>query len=276
MSRILLVDDSPHAQRMGERILSDEGFEVVTVSTAESALIRLDDVDPDIVVADTVMPGRNGFDVCYYVKISPRHEHVRVILTAGVLDALDEAQVERVEADGTLRKPFEASALLAAVRPLAEQAAAARAQSNHSGSGREVSPAGGEAKLQAVSKSAPFIALVDCEQIRAAVTVALDAAMGNMVEEISQRVVAALAPKQRPEPRPVEAPAAPGSVSNKAEALAPVSAPTAVPAPAPPPAAVTQAAIPNTETVRRVTPLRVRSSSLLGLDITSLDPPDGR
>ena len=46
MSRILLVDDSPHAQRMGERILSDEGYEVVTVSNADSALIRLDDVDP--------------------------------------------------------------------------------------------------------------------------------------------------------------------------------------------------------------------------------------
>jgi CheY-like chemotaxis protein len=34
MSRILLVDDSPHAQRIGERILADEGFEVVTVSTS--------------------------------------------------------------------------------------------------------------------------------------------------------------------------------------------------------------------------------------------------
>jgi CheY-like chemotaxis protein len=42
MSRILLVDDSPHAQRMGERILSDEGYEVVTVSNADSALIRLE------------------------------------------------------------------------------------------------------------------------------------------------------------------------------------------------------------------------------------------
>src|SRR5207245_2989781 len=85
MSRILLVDDSPHAQRMGERILSEEGYEVVTVSNADSALIRLDDVDPDVVLADTVMPGRTGFDICYYLKMSPRHRHVRVILTAGVL-----------------------------------------------------------------------------------------------------------------------------------------------------------------------------------------------
>src|SRR5215475_13322460 len=123
MSRVLLVDDSPHAQRMGERILSDEGYEVVTVSNADSALIRLDDVDPDVVLADTVMPGRTGFDICQYLKMSPRHRHVRVILTAGVLEPLDEAQVQRVEADGTLKKPFEASALLGAVKPLAQAAA---------------------------------------------------------------------------------------------------------------------------------------------------------
>src|SRR5512142_198280 len=104
MSRILLVDDSPHAQRMGERILSEEGFEVVTVSNADSALIRLDDVDPDVVIADTVMPGRTGYEICQYVKMSPRHKHVKVVLTAGVLEPLDEEQTKRVQADATLKK----------------------------------------------------------------------------------------------------------------------------------------------------------------------------
>jgi CheY-like chemotaxis protein len=268
MSRILLVDDSPHAQRMGERILSDEGFEVVTVTTAESALVRLEDVDPDVVVADTVMPGRNGFDICYYLKISPHHKHVRVILTAGVLDALDEAQVQRVEADGTLRKPFEASALLAAVKPLAEAASEARAQNGHAAGREEQSTAGAEARLQGVPRTAPFIALVDSEQVRAAVTVALDAAMGSMVEEISLRVMTALATK-RPEPRLPDAPATPSGAPIKLEAPAPVTPPAA-------PVAPTPAAVPHTDTVRRVTPVRVRSSSLPGLDITSLDPPDGR
>ncbi len=141
MSRILLVDDSPHAQRMGERILSDEGYEVVTVSNADSALIRLEDVDPDVVLADTVMPGRTGYDICQYVKMSPRHRHVRVILTAGVLEPFDEAQTQRVEADGTLKKPFEASALLAAVKPLAEEAARLRSESAPGGR-----PAGGAAR----------------------------------------------------------------------------------------------------------------------------------
>src|SRR4051812_36892920 len=156
MSRILLVDDSPHAQRMGERILTEEGYEVVTVSNTDSALIRLDDVDPDVVLADTVMPGRTGYDICQYLKMSPRHRHVRVILTAGVLEVLDEANAKRVEADGTLRKPFEASALTAAVKPLAEAAARDRAADPGRASGLS------NARLRA--PVIPFVAVVDEEQ----------------------------------------------------------------------------------------------------------------
>src|SRR5689334_22585045 len=118
MSRILLADDSAHAQRMGERILSEEGFEVVTVSDGDSALVRLEDVDPDLVLADIVMPRRTGYEIYQYVKISPRHRHVRVVLTAGVQDPVDEAEIQRVRADGFLRKPFEASDLLKTVKPL--------------------------------------------------------------------------------------------------------------------------------------------------------------
>src|SRR3984893_9463081 len=145
MSRILLVDDSPHAQRMGERILSEEGFEVVTVSNADSALIRLDDVAPDVVLADTVMPGRTGYDICHFLKMSPRHRHVKVILTAGVLEPLDEEQAKRVQADGSLKKPFEASVLLAAVKPLVEAAVLARnavpePQAGAGGHGHEAVP----------------------------------------------------------------------------------------------------------------------------------------
>src|SRR5690242_10620525 len=179
MSRILLVDDSPHAQRMGERILSDEGYEVVTVSNADSALIRLDDVDPDVVIADTVMPGRTGYEICQYLKMSPRHKHVRVVLTAGVLEPLEEDQLKRVEADGSLRKPFEATALVATVQPLAEAAAKARAETAPAYCGHSSSSA-------ARAPAAPFVAVVDAEQVRAAVTVALDASMEQMVDEIAR------------------------------------------------------------------------------------------
>ena len=238
MSRILLVDDSPHAQRMGERILTEEGYEVVTVSNADSALIRLDDVDPDVVLADTVMPGRTGFEICQYLKMSPRHKHVRVILTAGVLEPLDEEQTRQVSADGILKKPFEASALLAAVKPLAEAAVNDRAASGRASPG--ATSAG--AKLP----PAPFIAVVDSEQVGAAVTLALDAAMSTMVEEISARVLAALSTRKSGEP--------------------PVSAIETEPREKP------AAAVIQGETVRRVSAVRSRPSSILGLDIGGAPP----
>jgi CheY-like chemotaxis protein len=225
MSRVLLVDDSPHAQRMGERILSEEGYEVVTVSNADSALIRLEDADPDVVVADTVMPGRSGYELCQYLKMNPRHRHVRVILTAGVLEDFDQEQVAKAAADGTLKKPFEASALVAAVKPLAEAAGKDRGQAPGAGG-----PAGAAVRAPLL----PFVTVVDAEQVKAAVTVALDAAMESMVEEIARRVTATLQASK--------------------------------PAAGTPQAPAMEEGPPPGEPVRRVSTLRVRSTSILGLD----------
>ena len=186
MSRILLADDSPHAQRMGERILADEGYEVVTVSDGDSALVRLEDVDPDLVVADIVMPSRGGFDICQYVKISPRHRHTRVLLTAGVQDAVDEAEIKRVKADGFIRKPFEASVLLETVKPLIQAAEKERPAETRSSS---------PAKGSRPAPNLPIVALIDPEQVRAAVTLALDASMDKLIAEITEKVLLALSTK---------------------------------------------------------------------------------
>lgn len=195
MSRILLADDSPHAQRMGERILADEGYEVVTVSDGDSALIRLEDVDPDLVVADIVMPSRGGCDICQYVKISPRHRHTRVLLTAGVQDAVDEAEIKRVKADGFIRKPFEASVLLQTVKPLAEAAVKDRGPD---------SPAASRPKDARPSPNLPTVALIDPGQVRAAVTLALDSSMDKLIDEITEKVLLALTAKPETNARPLD------------------------------------------------------------------------
>jgi PleD family two-component response regulator len=197
MSRILLADDSPHAQRMGERILREEGFEVVTVTDGETALIRLKDVDPDVVLADVFLPLRSGYEICQYVKSHARHRHARVVLLAGLLEPVDEAAAARVGSDGVLKKPFEASVVVALVRPLAEAAQAEREA--------RVEPLADETPEAAVAEpetaaetiaepdpeAAPVV-VVDAERVRAAVTLALDRAMPAMIDEITERVLVAL------------------------------------------------------------------------------------
>jgi CheY-like chemotaxis protein len=189
MSRILLADDSPHAQRMGERILSEEGFEVVSITDGETALIRLPDVDPDVMLVDIFLPGKSGYDLCGYIKNHPRHRHTRVVLTAGALEPLDEEEARRRGADGILKKPFEASLVLEIIKPLAAAAELAR-ELPQADLVEEELPVPAEPEPPPVAL-APEI---DPEMIRAAVTLALDQVLPAMVDEITERVLIALSP----------------------------------------------------------------------------------
>jgi PleD family two-component response regulator len=126
MSRILLADDSPHAQRMGERILREEGFEVVSLTDGNAAMLRLADVDPDLILADVFLPGKSGFELCRHVKSEPRFKHVRVVLTAGLLEPFDEDEAKRAGCDAILKKPFEASKVVSTIGPLVKEAQLAR------------------------------------------------------------------------------------------------------------------------------------------------------
>src|SRR5580692_11790739 len=126
MSRILLADDSPHAQRMGERILREEGFEVVSLTDGNAAMLRLADVDPDLILADVFLPGKSGMELCRYVKNEPRFKHVRVVLTAGLLEPFDEDEAKRAGCDAILKKPFEASKVVSTIDSLVKEARHAR------------------------------------------------------------------------------------------------------------------------------------------------------
>jgi CheY-like chemotaxis protein len=178
MSRILLADDSPHAQRMGERILRDEGHEVISVSDGLVAMLRLKDAQPDLIIADISMPEVSGYELCEYVK---NNGGAPVFLTAGAVEPVDDAEVARVRADGVLKKPFEASLLLEAIGRFGGKTR------QHAG--------GGQAAPGKASNDTPLprsVVVLDPEQVRAAVTVALDASMPALVEEISAKVLAAL------------------------------------------------------------------------------------
>jgi CheY-like chemotaxis protein len=175
---------------MGERILREEGFEVVTVTDGQTALMRLADVDPDVVFADVSLPRRSGYDICREIKQRARHRHVRVILTAGLLEAFDDAQAAAVKCDGILKKPFEASVVLEMLKPLVEASNKDRAEygpglpvlENDIVSVKVVTDPSGLAPHDEV----------DVERVRAAVTLALDAALPAMIDRLTEQVLVAL------------------------------------------------------------------------------------
>jgi CheY-like chemotaxis protein len=171
MSRILLADDSPQALRLGERILREQGIEVVSVTDGATALRRLEDVKPDLLITDVFLPTKNGFELARFLKSHKSHQHIPIIFAATVADQFDEQDAKNAGAEAILRKPFEASSLFAAVQPLLERSAIANPDA-----------------------ASPRPSL-DRATIRAAVTLALDSAMPAMIDELTERVVLALAGK---------------------------------------------------------------------------------
>ena len=171
MSRILLADDSPQALRLAEQILRAQGLEVVSVTDGAIALRRLEDVNPDLVIADVYLPTKNGFDLARYMKSEPQYRGIPMVFAAAPADQFDEQDAKNAGADAILRKPFEASALLGTVQELLEKSASAR-----------------DNTAAATADANGF----DRHSIRAAVTLALDCAMPAMIEELTERVLLAL------------------------------------------------------------------------------------
>jgi len=116
VSRIILVaDDNMTIQRMATEMLSEQGLEVVTVANGVAAIKKLATLKPVMVLADVDMPGRDGYEVCDFVKKSSDLCGVPVILAFSDADPFDQERVKAVRADGVVKKPFNKIDLLARV-----------------------------------------------------------------------------------------------------------------------------------------------------------------
>jgi CheY-like chemotaxis protein len=119
--KILLADDSVTAQNMGRRILTDAGYEVVTVNNGSAALKRIAEQAPDLIVLDVYMPGYSGLEVCQRIKENRETARIPVLLTVGKLEPFKPEEARRVRADAYIVKPFEASELLTALTKLEDK-----------------------------------------------------------------------------------------------------------------------------------------------------------
>lgn len=116
--KLLLADDSVTAQNMGRKILTDAGYEVVTVNNGSAALEQIAESKPTVAVLDVYMPGYSGLEVCARIKEGRDTSGITVLLTVGKLEPFRQEEVRKVHADAFIIKPFEASELLAALGKL--------------------------------------------------------------------------------------------------------------------------------------------------------------
>jgi two-component system cell cycle response regulator len=117
-ARILVVDDIVPNVRLLEARLSAEYYDVYTANDGPSGIAKAQEVRPDIILLDVMMPGMDGFEVCRRLKADAATRHIPVVLVTALDGRRDRLQGLESGADDFLTKPIDDVALFARVRSL--------------------------------------------------------------------------------------------------------------------------------------------------------------
>jgi len=123
--KILLADDSITIQKVVELTFSDGDYEVSAVNNGAKAIQKLGELRPDIILSDIIMPEKNGYEVCEYVKSHPEYRNIPVILLTGTFEPFDPDRADKAGCDAVVTKPFESQSLIQKVEELISTAASA-------------------------------------------------------------------------------------------------------------------------------------------------------
>ncbi|ACA15152.1 two component transcriptional regulator, LuxR family [Methylobacterium sp. 4-46] len=113
---ILVVDDSPETLSFLTSAIEATGATVLVAVSGEAALTLVQEITPDIILLDAVMPGLDGFETCRRLKANAALAHVPVIFMTGLSET--EHIVRGLEAGGVdyVAKPISATEILARIR----------------------------------------------------------------------------------------------------------------------------------------------------------------
>jgi DNA-binding response OmpR family regulator len=116
--RVLVVDDNhDNADIVRQYLESTKEYAVEVAYDGDEALRRFQELDPQLILLDVMMPGRDGWEVCRSMKSDPaRANAIRVIMVTARDDLADKRTALQSGADDFLEKPLDFSKLLAALR----------------------------------------------------------------------------------------------------------------------------------------------------------------
>ena len=112
MPKVLVIDDSVSVRKVVERALSGRQVDVICAASGIEALECMERDAPDVIVCDVVMPDRDGYEICEFVKKHPRLGDIPVLLMSGIVNDEVRQRAARARSEGVLAKPFAAEDLI--------------------------------------------------------------------------------------------------------------------------------------------------------------------
>jgi DNA-binding response OmpR family regulator len=117
-STVYFIDDSATMREVIKIAFRKENIHIITCADAATALAQFPDVPPDLVITDVIMPDKDGYEVCQFIKQHERFGGTPVILMSGVVNRSVAERAMEVKADELIRKPFQPQDLLMRVKNL--------------------------------------------------------------------------------------------------------------------------------------------------------------
>jgi len=118
MPVVYFIDDSATMREVIKIAFRRENINVVTCHDGTSAINMMEGNPPDVVITDLIMPGKDGYEVCQYIKQTPKFARTPVVLMSGVVNRSVAEKAFAVKADELIRKPFQPQDLITRVRHL--------------------------------------------------------------------------------------------------------------------------------------------------------------
>lgn len=113
MRKVLIVDDDPNISELLRLYFEKDGFTVSSCLDGDKATAAFDEANPDIVILDLMLPGRDGYDILRDIR---KASSVPVIMLTARGDTLDKVVGLELGADDYVQKPFEPKELIARVK----------------------------------------------------------------------------------------------------------------------------------------------------------------
>lgn len=118
MITVLLVEDSLTETQMLTRTLKQAGLAVVSATSGEEALIKLQSQKPDLMIIDVILPGQSGFELCREIKTNQSTQRIPVVICSTKGTEVDQLWGSMLGADAYIPKPVDQQKLLETIQKL--------------------------------------------------------------------------------------------------------------------------------------------------------------
>lgn len=113
---ILIIDDSPTNIVLLSELLQESGYTVWIARDGETAICKVTEELPDLILLDVLMPGPDGFEICQRLKSNPLTDEVPIIFMTALSDPVDKVKGMNLGAVDYITKPFRQEEVLARVK----------------------------------------------------------------------------------------------------------------------------------------------------------------